>query len=355
MPLPDISTILATTLTLLSRFLSTLSSPSASTADPTSPDPLPLLKTSAITAKSHVTKLSLLSITPPLTSSAISTILNELNTSVLPSLVTATLLSVPERFTKRFHDETILLSTRILKGLTELVKSVEKVCSAGGVKGQAELKEEITSRTGRVWDACDATVALADDGIVGFVVKRAQEWHALVKDAIGELQEWDPDDHEDEDIFGEEAEDDDGREEEDGGVDDGKLKEKKEGVVKMLKAMEKIYPATIKRRMKTFSVDSGKERVERLDAMLVSLRGLPDGVDELAEAFYENNSTGVAQCVRKIGDLAEEFKEHDLSWTGNEDEFTIWVRKWLAVVRKLADDANDDSKSNCVRNGALKT
>ncbi|KKK11880.1 hypothetical protein ARAM_004076, partial [Aspergillus rambellii] len=100
-------TTLNTALTLITQFQTTLSAQPAPASQPPQHneplDPLALLAAAATALKSHVTKLSLLTITAPFTHSAVATILATLNETVLPSLVAAALLLTPETHTRAYQ------------------------------------------------------------------------------------------------------------------------------------------------------------------------------------------------------------------------------------------------------------
>jgi hypothetical protein len=260
---------------------------------------------------------------------------------------------------------------------------VEKVSNDGGIGGKDAgdegLKEEATALTGRVWEACDALISLADLGIIGFITQKAEEYHALVKDAISELEDWDPeeDDGEEKYVFGDTVpsswtgDDDDA---EDEAIKDPEINipHTRTAIVKLLRTTHLIYPATKKRRLKTFpssaTASPTAQQSARLDTLMSSLKSLPDSIDELAESLYERNAPGITACVSKIRDLAQEFRQHGTPWSGEEDgdgkgkedEFTAWVGKWNALVGKAADDITgtgdevDREKSNSNGNGVLK-
>ena len=200
-----LNTTLTTTLSLLDRFTNSLNSlPTVdTTTPPNSPSPLPLLSTCAATLRAQTTKLSLLTITPPFTISAIATVLGSLNDAILPSLLTATLLLTPSNFTKAYSAEAISLTRATLRDLKDLAQLVESRSKDGKPKADPTIQQqnEVTAATGKIWEDCDQLRKLADDGIAGFVVKKAEQHLELIKDAVKELEEWDPEDDEDEDGF----------------------------------------------------------------------------------------------------------------------------------------------------------
>jgi Grap2 and cyclin-D-interacting len=66
-----------------------------------------------------------------------------------------------------------------------------------------QQKHNVTEAVGRVWESCDELVALADGGIGAFIVKKAEMWLGLIKDAVEELGEWDPEEDGVDGLFGE--------------------------------------------------------------------------------------------------------------------------------------------------------
>ncbi|RMZ75484.1 hypothetical protein DV738_g5454, partial [Chaetothyriales sp. CBS 135597] len=119
-----------------------------------------------------VAKLSLLTVTPPFTRSAIVTALQPINDSILPSLVTASILVSAHLFTPAFAKECRAVVQDTLRELKVLVG--------------LEKKKEITDATARVWQDCDVVVAFADGGLPGFVASKARQWLDLMKDASAE-------------------------------------------------------------------------------------------------------------------------------------------------------------------------
>lgn len=211
---------LATTLNLLGQFsrsLDSVSPEATALPPPTSPSPLPLLATCATTLRAQTTKLSLLIITPPFTPSAISTIITSLNDAILPSLLTATLLLTPGSFTKAYSAQANSLTKATLRDVGCLIQLVETRSREGNPKAEptSQQKSEVTATTGKVWADCDELKELAEGGIAGLVVMKAEQHLELIKDAVKEIEEWDPEDDDDGDY-----DDDD-----DGNNDDNKEKD----------------------------------------------------------------------------------------------------------------------------------
>lgn len=55
------------------------------------------------------------------------------------------------------------------------------------------LGRDTLASTGVLWAECDKMVALGSGGVTKVAAQRVEEYHGLLKDAIAELEEWDPD------------------------------------------------------------------------------------------------------------------------------------------------------------------
>ncbi len=358
--------VLATTLTLVDQFQSTLSSsqgnpgPTAGEG-PEELDPLPLLSGASTALKSHITKLSLLTINPPFTHSAVATTLSVLNESVLPSLVTATLLITPESHTKTFQKEIRILVVTTLKELSLLVKEVQVVAEGetDGKLGQS-TKDTITVAAGRVWDACDVLVDVAAKGIVGFMVKRAEEYRDLVRDAVEEIEAWDPDEESDEffeDLLGDDekrlavsdkpgAGGDSEREGEDEEEGSAALHARKKDALRILKPIAQIYPTIISNRLKTAPTPLVPSSIRILESLILSLRQIPNYIDEVAGALYENDLEKYRHQLEKSIKYASKAVDlvafpwgskqtsDDQAITG--DKFTTWSKTWTKVIEEVS-------------------
>lgn len=306
---------LNTTLTLSEQLQAALSTPANATSPPdlSVKDALPLLSASATALKSQVTKLSLLTITAPFTHSAVGTVISALNGSVLPSLVTAALLVTPTEYTKAFHTEVHALTKTALKELDSLVREVQAVsekankakgdAKKGGELSQAE-KDGVTLTTGRVWDVCDALIDVAAKGVVGFVIRRVEEWRDLVRDAVEEIEEWDPDEDGDEffdellsDDSDKEADDEDGEGDKE---DNAAIHAQKKSTLRILKPIAQIYPAIITNRLKNAgdTPSSSTSGISKLENLMANLQRIPEHVDEIAGALYEED---MDKCTKYLG------------------------------------------------------
>ncbi|KAL4787550.1 hypothetical protein BJX76DRAFT_318331 [Aspergillus varians] len=366
--------VLATTLALVDQFQSTLSSPQPNPG-PTAGekdkelDPLPLLSGASTALKSHVTKLSLLTITSPFTHSAVATTLSTLNESVLPSLVTATLLITPESHTKAFQGEIRVLAGTTLKELSFLVKEVQAIAEGKADKKSLEQSEKdtVTAVAGRVWDACDVLVDFAAKGVIGFVVRRAEEYRDLVRDAVEEIEGWDPDEEGDEFFDGLLGDDGEGPTAADKSGVNGKTDEdddddeesstvllaRKKEALRILKPIAQIYPAIISNRLKKAPAPLAPFNVRTLESLIISLQQIPDHIDEVAGALYDADFDQYARHLGKAKGCASKAIELVvLPWSPEQasdnqknagDKFTAWSKTWTRVVEEVSKSIDESA------------
>jgi len=347
-----------TTQALLTHYQSSLA-PTKDAAPTTSEteiaDPLDVIKASTKLLKSHTTTLSLLLINPPLTPSAIIAKIGDVTSGPLNSMVTAASYIPREGQRGDIGDimrTEVKAQVRRLLGtwgevLAMILKMAEKRQSAKGKDtGPTESeKQEVLSSTGVLWDVCDALLKLCEDGVVGLVVKKAQEYRAVLLDAIEELKEWGEDVDDDDD----EAEGSDDEDEIFGasnkiGKDNRELKELLDTSVKKLKMIGMLYQALIKRRLKTYPASSTLDPTattngatsppcKKLDTLVNTLKTIPETVDDIAGAFYDLDEDEAKETLDKccveansaIGLVRQ-------SWAGEDDEFTTWSGKWASAL-----------------------
>lgn len=356
--------VIETTLALLEQFVSSISTTASTTPTDSNPpkSPLPLLLASAQSLKGHTTKLSLLAINSPFTPSAIITVLSEVNSSILPSLVTATLLILPTQYTESFKTEARVLVKNALNEFRTLVEDVKSIARKDGKNLSDEEKANITSTTGRVWKACDDTVKAATDGVVGFVIAKAEEYLELVKDGMRELEEWDPEEDEDDmwdDAFGgsdddvsatrdETGEDHVGEDNagEEGADMTAKLLEERKQLVRLLAPVSKMYTSMISNRLKRMEdKDVLPTYAPQLDKLVGCLGGIPDSLDEAAGSLYEHDISSVeanAAIIHSTAVSAVEIVKLPFPKRGNsvdaaakDDMFSKWAGIWLNVLEEI--------------------
>ncbi|KAK5102464.1 hypothetical protein LTR70_000320 [Exophiala xenobiotica] len=309
-------TVLRTSLALVDQFLQSLATTHVSRdqagASGSDPSPLLLFRAAAEGLKASTTKISLLSITSPFTGSAVASLIKPLNNSILPSLVTAALLVTPANFTDSFAQEIVRLARGTILELRSLLELVERRAKDGKPKSEPrkEDKQNITEATGRVWESCDAIVKFSSDGVPGFVVKKAEQWLALMKDAVQELQEWDPEEDVDEDIFGDVGSDD-----EDGDKLTEKTKDSdqatiaagvKEQALKVLSRIPQSIHVVVKQRLAKMpaALRSGEQELSSEQRVILNnvtrdVRLISECIDESAEAMYMGDPE---LCLKKAGE-----------------------------------------------------
>lgn len=287
--------------------------------------------------------------------------LSALNESVLPSLVTAALLVNSDDFTKAFHAEIQILAKAALKELGALIGEVKDVADKKN-KAQSESKKEddlsqeekdvVTVATGRVWDACDALVDVATKGVVGFVIRRVEQWRDLVKDAVEEIEEWDPDEDDDffDDLLSEDKKDaggEDDDEDDDDDDDTAITHARKKSTLRILKPVAQIFPAILTNRLKNAGNASvaSSAGVRKLESLMVNLQSIPDDIDEVAGALYEENWERHTQFLGKVkNNAAKAVGLVKLPWGAaedTEDKFTTWSKTWLKVMDEVSKSIDE--------------
>ncbi|KIX02800.1 uncharacterized protein Z518_08743 [Rhinocladiella mackenziei CBS 650.93] len=307
----SLATTLQTSIVLCERFASSLA-PNASVelppTNPASPSPLVLLNAAVTALRSQVTKLSLLAITTPFTPSAVTTCLLPLNESILTSLVTAALLTTPEQFSPSFSSECRSLVAAALRDMPTLLRLVE-------IRSQAEEpqsavleseKKAFTEATGRVWDDCDKLTPLANEGVPGYVVRQSKQWLELMKDAVKELEEWDPEEVvDDEDLFGDALSDDDTEHESNEKTEPNDRAAISAGVkeqaLKVLNRIPQSIHVVIKQRLEKMdaAAQTSSSHHAQLDTLLKRNRHISELIDESAEGMYLGD---LELCLKKAGE-----------------------------------------------------
>lgn len=359
----QLSTVYTTTLTLIEQFQIAITTPppAAATESAKDTEALPLLTASSTALKAHVTKLSLLAISSPFTHSAVGTVLRELNESVLPSLVTAALVVTPAQYTKAFHSEVLVLVRTVLSELISLVKEVKRVDEKKAQEKKETGKESdltksekdaVTLATGRVWDACDVVTDVATKGVVGFVMRRVEQWRDLVRDAVEEIEDWDPEDDDDEfldDLLGEDEKEENGEDSEDDEEETAALHEHKKSTLRFLKPVAQVYPAILNNRLKNAGNTplASSAGVKKLESLMLNLQAVPDHVDEAAGALYEADFEKSAEYLQKTRKCAAKAVDLVISPWGAADDapadkFITWSKTWLKVIDEVSKTGSEN-------------
>jgi hypothetical protein len=323
-------------------------------------DALRLARDAASLIRAHSTKLSLLIINEPFTPSAITTVLRELAAGPLPGLASAVQLCVAFKYTKAMSRELHWVAKNVLAEMGTIVKAVPldgKTLSSDQKNGTGKATGKGSlAVTGVVWEACDAVLELHKLGVAGLMIKRAEQYRDLVKDALEELQEWgeeqSDDEDDDEQVPSTEHEDELGMSAQDAlddllasnrhipADDPEKIRPRLESCNKRLRLIITMYQAVIKRRIKTLpsiphpplpeelrtKTNEDPGIVNCLDELIDVFKKIPDITDELASAFYDLDGQEIDKRMDQCfftGFAAAELLIKN--WEGSEDEFTVWV------------------------------
>ncbi|KAK8258070.1 hypothetical protein IWZ00DRAFT_33448 [Phyllosticta capitalensis] len=340
------------TSTLLSQYLKSLSNPAqdvSSTPLDDNIDPLALLRDSAKLLRAHTTKLSLLLINKPFTASAITKVLREVSSTVLPAMMggvqLASQLVASQKLPALVEKEARARVRRILSAFSEEALEIKGMAervldegNGGGKEQDGREGRDTLSGTGVVWEACDALIEVEKSGVAGILVQRVEEWKATLLDAVEELKEWGEEADEDDDDDEEEYSDDDEFDDMFGGdkmpKGNKELREQLEGTLKKTKTISVLYQALVKRRLKVVPKHTGIQTIETLDTLMEILERIPETVDEMASSFYDLDGEEAKEIFSKC--CSDAVKASELvkqNWEAKDDEFTAWSGKFQDAIK----------------------
>lgn len=316
------------------------------------PQPLALLSDSCKILKAQTTKLSLLILNKPFTPSAITYILNACAGGCLPAIMSALELCPTEIYSHLLHNHIRTSISRLMAELLNLIASIPQ--DERGIEPQSR---DVLASTGVLWAGCDDIVTLANSGIISLAIQKAEEYHSLLKDAIEELEQWDPEEEEDVSdtdslssrqqitnttAFGDTTEP--------GALLEAlfvtnNIVELRKRSLSTLRTVRLIYPALKKRRIASFpnitSTTSHEhlprvEHINRLDAIMLSTQRFTEAADEIAGALYEGGEVQVSELLDAlVGEAKQCSTTVTKNWKGEEDDFTAWVGKWSARLEEV--------------------
>ena len=345
----DALAILETTIsnlkTLLHRFQTALQSPTlAHSPIEDTPNPLAVLSDASQILKAQTTKLSLLLLNKPFTPSAITFILTSLSNSCLPALMSALELCPADKYTTLMHQYIKSSLSRIMMELLSLLSSIPK--NEHGV--EKTLDRDTLASTGVLWAECDKMVALGSGGVTKVAAERVEEYHGLLKDAIAELEEWDPDEDSESDTDSLPSSK--GNTSSSRPIDTSLEQSVQDLSLSSIAALRKqtlgtlriirvLYPAFVKRRILTFpNINStamaenlpSSVQIRSLDELIDRTQQFTEETDEIAGALYAGDEEEVDGRLTKLAEASKTCVEGvRLSWSGNKDEFTTWAEKWM--------------------------
>ena len=344
---------LSSTKALIHSFRVALQSPTpppSAIQDP--PNPLALLSDASQILKAQTTKLSLLILNKPFTPSAITFILISLSNSCLPGLISALEICPATKYTRLLHQH---IGSTLLKIMMELLSLIASIPSdEHGI--ETSTGRNTLASTGVLWAECDKMVELASKGLVSLAVQRTEDYHGLLKDAIQELEEWDPDEDTDSDTDSLSSNkqkpastpmaDDLASTIEDLSI--SSVSSLRKRTLLTLRTVRVIYPALKKRRISTFpNITSASTlgslptstQIDVLDSLIDQAKGFTDAADEIAGALYEGDVEQVERRLRALRESAEGCAVGvKKGWEGEEDEFTAWAEKWTARLEEVGKE-----------------
>lgn len=306
-------------------------------ADPPQ-NPLLLLSSAASILKAQTTKLSLLVLNSPFTPSAITNILNSLSASCLPALMTALELCSPGTHSALLHNHMRTLLSRAIQAFSALLAAIPRQDNeCNSITHQRRGK--ILAATGMLWETCDGMTQLASTGLSALAIEKLDTFNSLLKDAIVELEEWDPNKDEDDPDTGSNPDDSDPLP-----VLPSQTLQLQHLTLRILHQIRLIYPAIKKRRLRTFppltllssSPPPSPSQIETIDIILTALADFSSAADELACALYSHNNKEVLRllsCMR--AQACDCIYSVMMDWRGEEDFFSIWAKKWVEVIRTV--------------------
>ncbi|KAF7543085.1 hypothetical protein G7Z17_g11026 [Cylindrodendrum hubeiense] len=338
-------------------------SESDASSSPSAIDALALARDSTSLIRAHSTKLSLLIINEPFTPTAISTVVRELITGPIPGLASSIEVCDTNTYTSVLRRELAFRAQRVfieLGGLLQTVPKDGKILAGDKKDSFGSGGKGSLASTGVLWAACDDVIGLANMGVGGFFVKKAQEWRDTLKDVMEEMKEWgdeepDDDDEDEDDVdeladkLGKTSVD---KQDKQDMLDDfmnsqptiprddpDGIRPRLETSLKRLRLIVLLYQAISKRRFKKLPpfppTDATSDLPKRLDTTVKALQQLPDKFSDLATTFYDLDPEEIDEAMAQaFADAASVSELLSNGWDGSRDEFTEWTEKFQAEIKK---------------------
>lgn len=267
-------------------------------------------------------------------------------------MMSALELCPPDIYSYFLHTHIKTSVSRIMAELLHLISSIPQ--DERGIEPQSR---DILASTGVLWAECDEMVTLAINGIVSLAAQNVEEYHGLLKDAIEELEQWNPAEEEDVSdtdsvssyqqttnaISSGDSADPSALLEALSVTDITRLRNRS---LSTLRTVRLLYPALKKRRISSFPNITSTTSLEHLpqlndidslNFMIMSTKNLTEAADEIAGALYDGDEV---QVTEKLNGMVRGAKQCAVratkNWTGEEDEFTGWVGKWLARLTEIS-------------------
>ena len=218
---------------------------------------------------------------------------------------------------------------------------------------ETTIGRDTLASTGVLWAECDKMIALGAGGVTKLAAQRIEEYHGLLKDAIAELEEWNPD--EDSDLDTDSLTPDEelsptravdvSLEQSLQDLSLSPIAALRKRTLATLRIIRVLYPAFVKRRILTFpNIDSTTmaeklpplSHVRSLDELVAYTKQFTEETDEVAGALYAGDEGEVENRLTKLAEMSRTCAEGTrLSWSGNEDDFTSWAEKWIVRLAEI--------------------
>lgn len=216
------------------------------------------------------------------------------------------------------------------------------------------IGRDTLASTGVLWAECDKMVALGAGGVTKLAAHRVEEYHGLLRDAIAELSEWDPDEDSESDT--DSLTSDTGTTPSGPPVDASLAQSLQNLSLSPIAALRKrtlatlriirfLYPALVKRRILTFHDIDGTTMAEKLpppshirslDELVEYTKQFTEETDEVAGALYAGDEEEVEKRLTRLAGMSRRCAEGTrLSWSGDSDEFTCWAEKWEVRLEEV--------------------
>lgn len=212
--------------------------------------------------------------------------------------------------------------------------------------------------TGVLWAECDRMVALGSGGLTKVAAERVEEYHGLLKDAIEELEQWDPDEDSESDTDSLASNkghtssaarpNNDSLEQSLEGLSISPIAALRKRTLATLRIIRLLYPALIRRRILTFpNIDSTStaenlptaSHILSLDMLIDHTKRFTEETDEVAGALYAGDEDKVQERLGKLAEMSKTCVEGvRIGWIEKEDEFTIWAEKWMARLEEVRQE-----------------
>ena len=311
--------------------------------EPSSPNAVALSSDAGAILKAQTTKLSLLVLNKPFSPSEITFILKSLCQGCIPGLVSACQLCTQTLYTNFFHR---VIRASVGATLVKFLQLLDEIPIDERTAAQFQGQKTLQS-TGIIWESTDFMVKIGSLGIVPVAVLKLEEYHSLLKDAIEELEEWEPGKVNSMGIMANQVP----LANLEGDPFDmpraasPSIQPAAKKTIETLKLIRLLYRALIKRRVKRFPNINAKteqgafpklEQTERFDHLMTYCQLFSEEADEIAGALYLHDEKQVSGRLETIKDYARKcIASTREPWEGGEDEFTRWTAKWLAKLKEL--------------------